>query len=353
MTYTYFLVLALSDLLSLSMCVSLLVHILHEETRSFATAVWFAYFELFLINVPMSTSVLVVVCVTVDRFYSVCRPTHFTTIHTERVARRAIVGSVSIAVLLWLPMCFLAHPVECIEPMCSPPDNQTWWVVRFNTNFFPEVWYRPYFWVRQVLVSFIPVILLVVLNTLTVRGFLRLRARRNEMARNSANGSLQLRTSSTVEGRYRKEQHLIPLLVAVMITFTVTMVPSGILNAMHTDSPDSKATYEIFRAVGNDLEFLSHALNFYIYILCSRSIRVSLKNICRRRRQISFAGASVSRVVVAVQQLTKRHEKGKTLSPDPTGIVGLADIEEATRIENEPQDVSAQLTSQRNLAQRV
>lgn len=354
MTFTYFLVLALSDLLSLCMVVSMIVNYQQEETRFFSTAVWYAHFALFMINVPMSVSVLVVVCITVDRFYSVCRPTHFAAIHTERCARLAIAGSVAFAVLVWLPMCFLMHPVECVEPSCSPPDNRTWWAVRFNSELFPEDWYRPYAWVRQVLLSFIPIILLVVLNALTLRGFLRLRTRRNEMARSSASGSLQLTVSPNAEGRHRKEQHIIPLLVAVMITFSATMLPSGIVDAMHTDDPEDEATYEVFRAVGNNLEILSHALNFYMYILCSRTVRVALKNICRRRRQVSLARASVSRVLIAVQQLAKSHGRGKTSSTEPTGTVGFADTEEGRRRENEtPQAVAAETASERNLARTV
>ncbi|XP_063589354.1 probable G-protein coupled receptor AH9.1 isoform X1 [Penaeus indicus] len=346
-TFTYFLVLALSDLVSLCMFVSMIVHFQHEETPSFSTAVWYAHFELFMVNVPMSVSVLVVVCITVDRFYSVCRPTHFAAIHTERCARRAIAGSVAFAVLVWLPMCFILHPVECVEPSCTPPDNRTWWAVRFNYELFPEAWYRPYAWLRQVLLAFIPIILLVVLNALTLRGFLRLRARRAEMARSSASGSLQLTVSSSAEGRHRKEQHLIPLLVAVMITFSATMLPSGIVDAIHTDDPEDEASYEVFRAVGNNLEVLSHALNFYMYILCSRTIRVALKNIFRRRRQVFLARASVSRVLIAVQQLTKNHGRGETPSTDPTGT------EEGRRREKETQGVAAETASERNLAQTV
>ncbi|XP_047496084.1 probable G-protein coupled receptor AH9.1 [Penaeus chinensis] len=346
-TFTYFLVLALSDLISLCMFVSMMVHFQHEETLSFSTAVWYAYFELFMVNVPMSVSVLVVVCITVDRFYSVCRPTHFAAIHTERCARLAIAGSVAFAVLVWLPVCFLLHPVECVELSCSPPDNRTWWAVRFNNELFPEDWYRPYAWVRQVLLAFIPIILLVVLNALTLRGFLRLRARRAEMARSSASGSLQLTVSSSAEGRHRKEQHLIPLLVAVMITFSATMLPSGIVDAIHTDDPEDEATYEVFRALGNNLEVLSHALNFYMYILCSRTIRVALKNIFRRRRQVSLARASVSRVLIAVQQLTRNDGRGKTPSAEPTGT------EEGRRREKETQGVAAETASERDLAQTV
>ncbi|XP_027214937.1 probable G-protein coupled receptor AH9.1 [Penaeus vannamei] len=334
-TFTYFLVLALSDLLSLCMVVSMLVHFQHEKTLAFSTAVWYAHFEVFLVNMPMSVSVLVVVFITVDRFYSVCRPTHFTAIHTERCARLAIAGSVAFSVLVWLPTCFLMQPVECVEPKCTPPDNRTWWVVHFNSKLFPEDWYRPYAWVRQALLSFIPIILLVVLNALTMRGFLRLRARRNEMARSSASGSLQLTVSSTAERRHRKEQHLISLLVAVMITFSVTMLPSGIFNAIHTDNPKHETTYEVFRAVGNNLEILSHAINFYMYILCSRTIRVALKNIFRRRRQVSLAGASVSRVLIAVQQLAKNNGRGKTPSAEPTRTAGYADTEELREQANE------------------
>lgn len=293
MTYKYFLVLAVSDLVSLVLSVSVFVHIIKEASPFYATAVWYSHLENYLANVPLSTSVLIVVCVTVDRFYSIYRPAKFSTFHTESFIHKALLAALVISAIVWLPVCFIKMPKEagdCESSYFQPPDNRTWWVACMIKDSLLNPWYFAYSWSREIIVIFIPVGILTVLNLMTMREFLRIRKKRKLMMINSVLSRVQGMFSSK-EVRYREDKNLIKLLTAVIVSFFLTMVPAGILNAIYTENLSSAYDFEVFRAVANDLEILNHALNFFMYILCSRNIRMTCKKFFHESR-VSFISAT-------------------------------------------------------------
>lgn len=61
-------------------------------------------------------------------------------------------------------------------------------------------------------------------------------------------------------------------------------MPSGIANAINTSTRTSELEFVIFSAVANNLEILNHTLNFYLYILCSKQVRDTLKEYYSRHR---------------------------------------------------------------------
>ncbi|KAL7630080.1 UNVERIFIED_CONTAM: hypothetical protein RMT77_019787, partial [Armadillidium vulgare] len=78
--FNFFYALAFFDLLSLLFSISALMHLLHPVTQSHAVAVWYSYLEVMFINGLMGTSVLIVVCITFDRYMSACHPFTFKTL---------------------------------------------------------------------------------------------------------------------------------------------------------------------------------------------------------------------------------------------------------------------------------
>ncbi|XP_042218082.1 probable G-protein coupled receptor B0563.6 [Homarus americanus] len=302
-TYTYFLALAISDFLSLTISISLLHHLLVEATPLYSTAVWWSYCEILFDNIPLSTSVVIVACIAIDRFFSVCRPTDFKRIHTSRYARAGILGSVILAVVIWLPVCALKEPKlynECETSSFVPPDNRTWWVACMKIDIRNSFYFIAYQWIRQTIVTFVPIIVLTVSNTLIVKEFIRLRKRKDQMS-----GSDQLQDNPVTESRRRNDQHLVSLLMAVMISFFITQVPSGVLGALYTDNLAGHLKFEIFRAVANNLELLNHALNFYLYVLCSKPIRDTIKYFFHQHNCLS-TNFSFPEVMEVARQPTKK-----------------------------------------------
>ena len=278
--FSFFTVLAVADLLSLGLCISPLHHALAGGTLHYSTAAWYSYFELLFVGVAMSTSVLIVVFITVYRFFSVCRPSEFQRLNTPRFPRISIAAALVTAVIAWLPMSFLQQPriaEECPRTSFTPPDNQTWWVACLIHDTSQKGYFIAYSWIRQVLVTFLPIVAVVTLNLFTLRGFLRHRKLRRRML----NQSNQQPSSVS---KNREDKYLMGLLIAVMSSFVITIVPSGIANAINTSTRTSELEFVIFSAVANNLEILNHTLNFYLYILCSKQVRDTLKEYYSRHR---------------------------------------------------------------------
>lgn len=352
-TYTYFLTLAVSDFLSLFFCISFLHHMLLQGTYLYSTAVWYSYFEQLVVNIPMSTSVLVVMCVTVDRFFSVCRPTDFKRIHTSSYARAGILSSMVIAAAVWLPTSALMKPKlssQCETSSFVPPDNRTWWVACMVKDIGHNPYYIAYAWIRQTIISFIPIVVLILLNGLIVREFLRLRKKKDQMV-----GAGQLHGTSPTDGRRRDDQHLITMLTAVMISFLITMVPAGIMNALYTKALATELDFEVFRAVANNLEMVNHALNFYLYILCSKPIREAIKTFFHKRQGVPVSTPG-SNVIEVVQQ-AKDFSSGPNASTPKANISyrkqgleeggGITHREKSKTMskETEPSDVPSDINS--------
>ena len=282
MTYSFFRILAWSDLLGLLFCTSFISQILQPATPVFATAYWYAHFESFFTNVPMSISVLTVVCITIDRFFSVCRPIQFKKIHTKKYARIGIGISVLIASVIWFPTCFIKRVKETTD--CEsfnsdrlPDGNQTYYVACMTKNILGSPGYLAYSWIRQTVVSFIPILILLILNYTIIRNYMGVVKRREQMRGQGPNTNISSLRPNELQ-QAKEDQNLIRMLYAIMITFFITMLPPGIANAMYTKFLSTELQYEIFRAVANDLEILNHAMNFYIYMIFSKPLRNAIKD---------------------------------------------------------------------------
>ncbi|XP_068218979.1 probable G-protein coupled receptor AH9.1 [Palaemon carinicauda] len=305
-TYTLFLVLAISDLLSLFFSISLLVHLVEGGTRHYSTAAWYSYCEGIFTNGPMSTSTFIIILITVDRYFSVCRPAQFKTVHTNRNARIGIVLSLAIALIAWGPSAALKEPKlceECTTTSFEPPDHDKWWVSCMKSDVRESPWYIGYSWARQAITIFLPAIILVVLNSLIVKEFVKLRRKKRRMMGEKP------KDSPVAVQRRKDNQHLIHLLAAVTICFFVTTVPSGIFGALYDENLSTKFRFELFRALANDLEILNHAINFYLYILYSKQIRDAIVTTIRNKRSLGVrALLSVSLLLRKTGQRGKRRE---------------------------------------------
>lgn len=106
---------------------------------------------------------------------------------------------------------------------------------------------------------------------LTLRGFMRHRRMRNAMLNRQVSGQPSDASST------KEEKQLMGLLIAVMSSFVITIIPSGIANAINISIDTSELNFVIFNAVANILEILNHTLNFYLYVLCSKPVRNTLQ----------------------------------------------------------------------------
>jgi len=198
-----------------------------------------------------------------------------------------LISSFVIGFFMWLPTSFMKS-VE-ISSECEsfnfervPSDNLTYYVACMEKDTRESPAYKFYMWMRQIIVTFIPILILLVLNTCIIRGYLAVVRKRNDR-RNGGNSD-----GSDIEGQnatsstpFLKEDHnLIKMLYGIMISFFITMLPPGVANAIYTEFLSTNLEYEIFRAIANVLEISNHAMNFYLYILLSKPLRGAIKEVC-------------------------------------------------------------------------
>jgi hypothetical protein len=106
--YVYLLGLAVSNLCVLITAVPALFNMSAEgfASENYSTAFYQAHLELRVINSFMASSVYIIICMTVNRYISIYRPTHFQRIHTFKNASIHISLSFMSGILLHIPLCF-------------------------------------------------------------------------------------------------------------------------------------------------------------------------------------------------------------------------------------------------------
>lgn len=203
------------------------------------------------------------------------------------------------------------------------PDNRTWWVACINNKTANSSLYTAYSWIRQSVVIFIPAFVLILLNSLTVREFIRVRKMQEQW-----NGRQE---SSVQSPRQPRDDNLVRLLMVVTISFFITLVPAGVSNAIYTQIYSTEKDFEIFMAVTNDLEMLNHTMNFYLYVLCSKPIREAIKSVCSR--QYARFTSSLERLRTSI----KRKPSIKDVNPGSSSVptVNTIDLAVSQRYTND------------------
>lgn len=172
--------------------------------------------------------------------------------------------------------------------------------------------YTAYSWIRQSVVIFLPAFVLILLNSLTIREFIRVRKIKEQW-----NGRQELPGQSSVQSpRQPRDDNLVRLLMVVTISFFITLVPAGVSNAIYTQIYSTEKDFEIFMAVTNDLEMLNHTMNFYLYVLCSKPIREALKSVCSR--QYARLTSSLGRLRTSITRKPSIRDANPGSYPAPT-----------------------------------
>ncbi|OXA61258.1 putative G-protein coupled receptor AH9.1 [Folsomia candida] len=214
-----------------------------DRENSWGVTFFYAHLEYPLANTFMASSIYIVLCLTVDRFASVCLPTRFKEFHTSDHSKRAMAAAAVLAILV-------TH----------------------------ELAWRIYIYSAEMVVRFGPATILAVLNFLIIFRFRQITERRREMLAGGVelaegNSQLLLRGERISKKIYKEEKRLVTLLSAIVLLFFVTTTPVAILGISYSQSLDRNLYFQLFRAIANVLELCNFALNFYVYFLCSKEFR--------------------------------------------------------------------------------
>ena len=101
----------------------------------YTTAFFQAHLMLPLINSFMASSVYIIICMTVNRYISIYKPTDFQRLHTQKNARASISLSFFFGIIFHIPLCFQNKVVK----YCGSPPGKLFHflILHFNLNIFP------------------------------------------------------------------------------------------------------------------------------------------------------------------------------------------------------------------------
>ena len=171
--YRYLLGLAASNLMVLIMAIPALMDISGAiQSQAYAVVFFQAHLEIPLLNSFMASSVYIIICMTVNRYISIYKPTQFQRIHTFKNAYIAIFFSFLGGALLHVPLAFETEVVEeCTEDTCV-------YMTEKNPAIESHPLYLVYLWVSEALLRLGPIITLTILNILIIVRFHKIAMKR-------------------------------------------------------------------------------------------------------------------------------------------------------------------------------
>ena len=309
-TYSYLAVLAIMDMLVLY--IGLLRMWVGQFTVDIQdTANWLCKGVNFLGYVSSDSSVWLIIAVTIERFIAVCFPLKAPRMcNTKRARMVILLVIVAICVvnahIIWTVELRYIHNNGSYITQCDASEDHKFLV--------KSVW--P--WVDAAIYSFVPFVIITILNVLIIRQVIGARQQRNQLQ--------QLTVMSKINGIVYKTQakrhcegskKLTCMLLAVSFTFLLTTLPMNLLQIVSAflgpkdgseDYDMRYAKYTLARTVVELLMYINHTINFFLYCATGRKFRRQFKVmvcLCCQGKIVSFFKAGKKRSTSASFRLTK------------------------------------------------
>lgn len=227
---------------------------------SFAWAFYFSHLETPLYNALNFVCVYIIVGLSLDRYYAVCKVQKYTQALGFKKAYLTAWLAYVAAFIFYIPYCFYQKPILRHNKSDEWDIGEGWllqeplWIVWAN--------------VVQIFHRIIPGIILIVTNIKIFSTVDKLRK-----LRQSSNGN-------TV--RYQKDRQLLQLLLALTFVFLLTNIPSAVLKMRYMITPgycDLTYAEEVVRAVSNCLELSGYCFDFFFYFLMNSEYNKGLRNL--------------------------------------------------------------------------
>ena len=309
-TYSYLAVLAIMDVLVLY--VGLLRMWIAQFTDDIQNMTnWLCKGVNYLGYVSSDSSVWLIIAVTIERFIAVCFPLKAPQMCNVRRARMVILLVIVIICLvnghiIWtVELKYLRNNASFIS-LCEPSEDHTFLV--------KSIW--P--WVDAAIYSFVPFVIITLLNVLIIRQVLAARQQRNQLQ--------ELTVTSKVNGIVYKTQakrhcegsrKLTCMLLAVSFTFLLTTLPMNLLQIVAAIAGPKRgsddydigfARYTLARTVVELLMYVNHTVNFFLYCATGRKFRRQFKVmvcLCCQGKCANFFKAGKKRSANVSFRLTK------------------------------------------------
>ena len=278
-TYSYLAVLAIMDLLVLYIGLlrmwigAFALDIQHYSNLMCKTVTFLGY-------VSSVTSVWLIIAVTIERFIAVKFPLRAPRMCNVTRARIVIVTVI-------IAICLLNSHIFWTVELQPKGHNVTTYVCEASEQhavLVSEVW--P--WVDAAVYSFVPFVIITILNILIVRQVLYARERRTKLQNIELTTNF-LRPKGSHKRPSESSKKLTCMLLAVSFTFLLTTLPMNLLLIVNVfmnndDSGDQQsmrkryAHVTLARTVVELLMYVNHSVNFFLYCATGRKFRRQVKD---------------------------------------------------------------------------
>ncbi|KZC13299.1 putative G-protein coupled receptor AH9.1 [Dufourea novaeangliae] len=186
-------------------------------------------------------------------------PSVFYHAHLELVA----VNTFSVASILIMTCLIISAPLAIMRMVHEWQDGTgNHFSLRENVSVTRNGLWHAYIWIMEITARLCPTVILLILNTVVVKRFLHLNAKKREFQLVSE----QYRTANlpdmsllTRNRGYREEQHLATLMSVMAVCFVVTMIPSMVLQFLYSNYETVETGYHLFRAFAAVVELCNFA----------------------------------------------------------------------------------------------
>lgn len=259
-SYMYLRALAIADLMCMIFVLifatcEVLQYVGYPINRNHSYGFYQAHLMLSFINWALSTGVLVVCALSLERYVSIVHPMRFRTWNSPKRAWVAIVIAYTIPVVFYLPYAIGRYSVG----QKITADGSVIYVAIDSEASRKRFW-QFYELTREGCLRFAPIILLSFLNGRIMCAF---RQRQKMFSR------LTNREQSTSN----RDDTLLYILGGIVVMFFICNIPAAINLLFINETVKKRVDYQIFRAVANLLEITNHAAQFYIFCACSTDYR--------------------------------------------------------------------------------
>lgn len=272
--------------LAISDCFFIIGSLLYHTLRSVYpyTGIGHAYWDTFPTvqvyvlppwYITQTISTWLIVCISMDRYFQVCKPKKYSNKILVLRAWKMIIGVVLTAIVYNLPR-FFEFRTETLKSYCSNKTVTLRSSTEMNDHLVYQIVYKVimYFLVMYV----IPVSMLVASNALLVK---KLKKSSKILQRNPSN-SFTIKTNA-------KENRVTHIVIAIIIAFLICVAPDLFLQVFMSTDQVSLSLTHTFALFSNFFLVLNPLINFFIYFVLGRRFRrhllKSLRDWCKKKKQ--------------------------------------------------------------------
>lgn len=234
---------------------------------------WMCKLVVFLGYVCSDASVWTIVTVTVERFFAICKPFYLRSVFTSKRFTK-----------LWLfaPIVVFSA-VNChffFTVQLRTVHNVS---LCYSVDSYDFLVHKTWPWIDAALYSFVPTIIISVLNAKIVLQFIRAKKRRKLLKTHEhiSDDSTKRRNNGKTSNR-----KFTVMMLMVSMSFLVTTLPNNtvlIITAVWNDygtSAENIALFTLIKTITELLMYTNHAINFFLYCASGRKFRTQLVDMC-------------------------------------------------------------------------